>query len=333
MRAIASTFWPTLSITVLVLAILWLFNRFSHAQGTQTVTAMLMFAPAIYMTLRQGWIGAVGATVLANLTLELTMRGDPSMPEFDMPVLIIQVLMALICSGLLLFGAILTQKEVDNRILTREHRRSKKLARQNLQWGESRLRYSAEMFDKAFASIQYFFDSGLAAIGSEVAPSAIATLKWGSTGLAKNTYRRTILGMRLETLEVRGLRKALMTGPIALVLGDSGIDYSVRVSGPANALPFDIQSQLYRIAYETVMRFCSDYNAYRIAVRIRVLASQKSGVALVIKAWPGAGDRVEMPPACIELEEIDGAAQTFDGIFHDRTRRRHPSISLLLRDF
>jgi hypothetical protein len=81
------------------------------------------------------------------------------------------------------------------------------------------------------------------------------------------------------------------------------------------------------------MRFCSDYNAYRIAVRIRVLASQKSGVALVIKAWPGAGDRVEMPPACIELEEIDGAAQTFDGIFHDRTRRRHPSISLLLRDF
>lgn len=320
-------FWRVAAWAVSMLLGLLVINRESPSLKVQAVTGLLMFAPSVVLTYRQGWNGAVAAAIFANVALQLTVRTDPTVGQFQM-----QVLMALISSALLLFGARMTEDKIKHAVIDKEHRHSLQLARRNLMWGESRVKHAAGIVERAFSSLQRFIDQTVIELAPSAPANAIATFKWTSAGLVNSEVRQSASVLRRSSLDTDGLRMALIAGPLTELLEGAGIEYPVRISYQVATLPADMQEIIFSVTRDLAILMAHEFNAYRIAVRLRVVNGNRPGVALVVKAWPGSGDRPSLEPAFATIEELVGVAQSYHGIFHDRRRRRRPTVSMLLKD-
>lgn len=318
---------PAVMATCGTLLGLLLINRESHSGDIQHIAAILMFAPAVWMTFTRGWTGAVITTIFANVALQLTMRGYR-----DVDLLQMQTLLGLIATAMLMLGAIITESRLRVSTLSKQQAASQGLARMNISWNESRLRYTASVVERALIRLQSYVDDATLQLRTSGAHEAGAMVRWqGSTAL-RNDLRNTIAGLDLQPLETRGLRVAIIYGHVAQALEEAGITFSVRVTGKVDELPFDMQRVVCRLAHDLAMHMAKAHSAYRITARIRAYQTEQMNIAVVVKACPSFGDEPKIQYAELDLSQVEGTALTFGGIYHNRTRRRLPTIGVVLRD-
>lgn len=311
-----------------IIAGLLAMNWVTSSREIHTIVQFLMFAPAVWMTVRYGWTGAVITSIIANFGLQISVHRG-----VDTDLLEIQVLMALVSTALLLLGAALTESKYRSRVSARESGHHLDLARRNLLWGEARLRRAGRQAEHVFIALQAQAEETAEALQLEHGATASALLRWHGHGIARSGVRNVIESMQVSTLESKGLRAALIYGAIATELREANISFAVRSSKEVNELPTDMQVMIYRLAYDLVMMLCRDYRAYRVSLRLRHVSGPRRNIALVIKVWPGGGDMPPLPAPCIEIENVRAIAQTYKGLFHDRRRGTRPAIGIVLRDF
>ena len=312
-----------------VLALLLVVNLESGSLELQRTAATLMLAPVVWMTFRRGWIGAVPATMLASIALELTMR---SIRDFDQ--LQNQALLGLVSSGVLLPGAKLTENQMKVVTMNRASTLHKRLARKNLLWGEARMRQSAGVIERTFSEFQTYLDDATLQLHGAKAAQAGALARWSGPAMVRAgaELRHVISTLDARPLDARGIRVALAYGPLADTLKHAGVSYSVRAGHDLNDLPYDMQLILYRITCDVALYMAKEYSAYKVAARLCTYRTDTKNVALVVKAWPSLGDQPSLPPSTCDLELVESTAHSFDGIYHNRKRRRRPTIGVILRD-
>jgi hypothetical protein len=328
LRASLSQHAASVAAMSAVLALLLVVNLESAFAELQRTAATLMLAPVVWMTFRRGWIGAVPATMLASIALELTMR---SYRDFDQ--LQNQALLGLVSSGILLLGAKLTENQLKVTTLDRVSLLHKRLARQNLLWGESRMRQSAGVIERTFSVFQTYVDDATLQLHGSKGAQAGALARWSAPGVVRagSDLKHVIATLDARPLDARGIRVALAYGPLSETLKQAGISYSIRAGHDLNDLPSDMQLIIYRITYDLALYMAKEYSAYKVAARLCTYRTDTKNVALVVKAWPSLGDQPSLPPSYWDLETVEGIADTFDGIYHNRRRRRRPTIGVLLR--
>ncbi len=297
----------------------------SHTGEMRQLARVAMFFPVVVMTYRHGWLGAVPTVLLGNIALQATMQHERAPDLVD-----VQFLMTMVGSAMLLLGATVTEFQVRTRLLTRQSTAHLKLARANLQWGEMRASHSAAILESAYAVFDCPDREDRVDLPTSSA-SEKARMRWVQAGSARRDLQQHIETLRMGDVHSKGLRMALLTGPIATTLEAAGVSLAVRVSGEVRVLPADMHVLAYRLIHDFVMRLTRDHRSRKVRVRLMVGRDHRQSLAIVVKVKPGDHSASSIPIPNYTTFDIRSIAQTYHGIFHDRSRRRQPTLSLLLR--
>lgn len=325
-------------IAVCTIAALTLINIESGDRTVRIATALLMLFPGALVALRRGWLSAVTLTCLANLALRLTLRD-----RYDSYVIQEQILMMIVITITLGIGANVTELRTKLSAYERERHAHLLLARQNLSWGDAVVRRGALELERHFKEIQELRDSleqesafamPAATNGnSKMSAIACANARW-NMGVVAPTLKvpAAISSLKLDTLEVSGMRVALAFGPLASQLREAGIYYGTLITTRAGELPEDLQLHLYRMAYEFILSLCHDHRPHKVLVRLRVMNGAKRTIALRIRVWPGKKDVSSLPGPCLMMDGVRSFAKTFDGRVKDKSYHENPCVTVFLRD-
>jgi hypothetical protein len=326
----ASEIMLSIAYPAAVIGALLLINRLSRDIEVRRVTELLMFFPVIWATYKRGWLGAVPMALMASLALRLTIDHVR-----DTDVLEAQVLVALIGTGALVLGALITELRIREQILARESDMNLELARRNLQWGEAHVQRGAVALETAFEALQSHPIAAAAAGGTRAMGSARANAvaRWNIEADARGEAERSIAALKLDAIETRGIRLALAFGPFAEQLEAAGVEYAVRVSSGAYELPVDLQRRLYQMTYEIIAMLGKQFRPDRVAVNVRSFHTSKRYVVVTVKIWPGNAKVNALPGVILNMHDVRDLARTFNGLVHDRRCLDHPTVSVLLRDY
>ncbi|QAU22866.1 hypothetical protein EO087_01745 [Dyella sp. M7H15-1] len=313
------------SITLLA-GLIYAYYSLESAQN-QDIARLLMLVPAVWMTCRYGWVGAVALTVLGNIALRLTL-----IQVSDLNLLESQVLLALCSSMLLVFGAIITRLRTVATLHQVQSGSYLQLARRNLLQADMRAhRLAKDMQHRHGMNNRVGDPSCLFDSSSASHATAAAAARWFRT-TKRTEVQRTIDAMDLSMIESRGIISALTYGPLAKLLFEENISFAARLSSNAASLPRDLQLVIYRLCYSFTVSLARDHNAARIAVRLSVPRHSASAI-LAIRARPARWHekRRELPDTYLDDEEVDAIVRTFHGRIHDDRAGPRRSISIILR--
>ncbi|KLD65448.1 MASE1 domain-containing protein [Dyella japonica] len=324
-QPVSAYLW-NLCLCALALTALQLMSRNTMFTEVRDVARLAMLIPAVFMTYRYGWMGALPAVLMGNVGIEATI-----LQARETGLVQAQFLMAIVGSGLLLFGSIKTDRDLGLARGHKENQRIRRAARGNLSWSQQWAYHGASILESANATMGGPRADLLVAADAE----SLANHRWsGSVATQRRGLSTHIDSLRMSDVRAHGLKLALCHGQLRTEIEEQGIRYRAKVSGAFLELPTDMLETTYRLVEGFTLRLANDYVPSKIRVRVIVSRSGPRALAIVVKAWPGPANKKapDMRAPYFTKHEVNNIAVTYQGKHRDHTDRRVPALAVLLRD-
>jgi two-component system, NarL family, sensor histidine kinase FusK len=256
--------WDTLVVAVLtgVFAV-WL-GHHNHEQATHQ--ALLgVFLPILWLTLRPGWrsaaLGGTPAIICAGLLLSST--GNLAW------IIKAQAFLAITITCLFALGVRITaqrDQEEQDRLAAEQAIR---LARQNIQLNEARLRKTAQALELAGSTLNISHHQLLTRFRNML-PVNEAQRYYRQASAAQNQVSQLADSMHPAAWRQRGGLPAALRETIGNVLSEAGVAYDCTIEGRGLMdLTSEIQTAIYRLACESVAYINTQMVCSRVHVRLR----------------------------------------------------------------
>jgi len=275
-----------------------------------TVTLSAISLPALLMTLRKGYSGAVLGVLSAIGTLSLFRVPAGIAGHIDMDALVMDQPIAVVASLLLVLGAALTRKLDTLRSLGVSEKKALELAQSSFAWAENNMRerlvFMAQMQlridEYRKGVVKRLSDSGYAAMAMELNTFAVSHLEW---------FDQHAAALYPARIEKDGLYAALHD-PAFGDLWTQGGEIGLHLRGTPRRLSISLQLAAYRcIANGLVL--LSNKGSGPYIVRARTWSSAvRQGISISITPATLKRDKGGVASALAE-QELLGRAKAFGG--------------------
>ncbi|MGH8106300.1 MAG: hypothetical protein ACREO2_08270, partial [Arenimonas sp.] len=227
---------------------------------------LLVFAPMFVVAFRRGWKGAVLSVSMTALLLEGYLHFNP----LPLDLIILQLAFALIAAGSLMLGAAMSALRDSHFSLQRQHEHMalvnaelldtsselRQVSQRLVRIEEQGQRELADELDVELGQSLHTLGTHLSLAVRSVKEQE--TLKILSsirekTREMEDSLRRVLRQLRPKALDNKGLKDALVHGPLHEVLDDAGINLETEFVGSLNELHEDEKTAIYRIC-QTITR-------------------------------------------------------------------------------
>lgn len=262
---------------------------------------LLVFAPMFMVAFRRGWKGAAVSVSVTGLLFEAYLHFNP----LPLDLIILQLAFALIAAGSLMLGAAMSALRDSHFSLQRQHQHMALVNAELLDTSEElrqvtqRLVRIEEQGQRELADeLDVELGQSLHTLGTHLSLAVRSvkeqeTLKILSsirekTREMEDSLRRVLRQLRPKALDNKGLKDALVHGPLHEVLDDAGIALETDFLGSLNNLHEDEKTAIYRIC-QTVTRQATSLNGVnklKIMVRVNDEITSDHEVSLEIALSP-----------------------------------------------
>ncbi len=262
---------------------------------------LLVFAPMFMVAFRRGWKGAALSVTLTGLLFEGYLHFNP----LPLDLVILQLAFALIAAGSLVLGAAMSALRDSHFSLQRQHQHMALVNAELLDTSEElrqvtqRLVRIEEQGQRELADeLDVELGQSLHTLGTHLSLAVRSvkeqeTLKILSsirekTREMEDSLRRVLRQLRPKALDNKGLKDALIHGPLHEVLDDAGIALETDFLGSLNNLHEDEKTAIYRIC-QTITRQATSLNGVnklKITVQVNDEITSDHDVSLEIAISP-----------------------------------------------
>lgn len=262
---------------------------------------LLVFAPMFMVAFRRGWKGAALSVTLTGLLFEGYLHFNP----LPLDLIILQLAFALIAAGSLVLGAAMSALRDSHFSLQRQHEHMARMNAELLDTSEElrqvtqRLVRIEEQGQRELADeLDVELGQSLHTLGTHLSLAVRSvkeqeTLKILSsirekTREMEDSLRRVLRQLRPKALDNKGLKDALIHGPLHEVLDDAGIALETDFLGSVNNLHEDEKTAIYRIC-QTITRQATSLagvNKLKITVQVNDEITSDYEVSLEIAINP-----------------------------------------------
>ena len=283
-------------------------------EDAKQLTRMVMFLPALWLTIRYGWRAAVLSGTLAIICICSVIA---SRPEPDL--LQAQAFIAFAVTCLFAIGARITAqnlREVRGRL---DAKSAMELAQRSLYQGELRIRQMATALEELRSASQISHARLLGRVKHLLQTSE--SQNFHSQAAATNDQaHRLANSMHPAAWRDRGLAAALQE-TIALTLDETGMAYFCKIKGRGlNRLAPHIQAALYRLACETVVYICGEETCLSITLSLRV--GETNGERWAVLRLEGALQGIQLSDTSYRKLECEYLATRFGAVGLDLASMR-----------
>lgn len=250
---------------------------FKSEPASLYLLASLSLIPALFMSFRYGWLGAVFSLILINLFLGLSLYGSSGTLTMQQ----IQVLVLLINITTLLFGAAVSEQHELTAELQAKNTDLKELANRNLKLAEKfstlqeneRKHLSNELHDELGQTVTALKIEAMALSRSkdqQMFKDNLPRLNKAVDHIYEAVYR-LMNQLRPRLLEELGLVNALTTGQLPAMLKNATIRYTTDISPLLLQLPQELQTTLFRACQEGITNVIKHSNASECKLQINLI--------------------------------------------------------------
>lgn len=249
--------------TLAVSAVLTLLH---YRQALAPFLLLLVFAPMFMVAFTRGWKGAALSVILTGFLFETYLHFNP----LPLELIILQLAFALIAAGSLMLGAAMSALRDSHFSLQRQHQQMTAVNAELLDTSEElrqisqRLVRIEEQGQRELADeLDVELGQSLHTLGTHLSLAVRSvkeqdTLKIlftirDKTREMEDSLRRVLRQLRPKALDNKGLKEALVHGPLHEILDDAGIAMETTFLGSLNSLQEDEKTAVYRIC-QTITR-------------------------------------------------------------------------------
>jgi glucose-6-phosphate-specific signal transduction histidine kinase len=284
------------------------------SEDARQLTRMVMFLPALWLTIRYGWRAAVISGTLAIICICSVIE---SRPEPD--ILQAQGFIAFAVTCLFAIGARITAqnlREVRGRL---DAKSAMELAQRSLYQGELRIRQMATALEELRSASQISHARLLDRVKHLLQSSESQNFHSQAAEASSQAYRLAD-SMHPAAWRDRGLSAALQE-TIALTLDETGMAYSCKIKGRGlHRLAPYVQAALYRLACETVVYICGEETCLSIALSLRT--GETNGEGWAVLRLEGTLQGIEMSDTSYRKLECQYLATRFGAVGLDLASMR-----------
>lgn len=291
--------WKAILISTLATAMVLVLLHFR--QSLAPFLLLLVFAPMFVVAFKRGWKGAVLSVALTGLLFEGYLHFNP----LPLELIILQLAFALIAAGSLMLGATMSALRDSHFSLQRQHQQMALVNAELLDTSEElrqvsqRLVRIEEQGQRELADeLDVELGQSLHTLGTHLSLAVRSvkeqdTLKIlftirDKTREMEDSLRRVLRQLRPKALDNKGLKEALINGPLHEVLDDAGIALETNFIGSLNELHEDEKTAIYRIC-QSITRQATSLNGIKmlgISVQVNNDAAADHEVLLDIAISP-----------------------------------------------
>jgi glucose-6-phosphate-specific signal transduction histidine kinase len=294
------------------IALSWL--SLHGSEDARQLTRMVMFLPALWLTIRYGWRAAVISGTLAIICICSVIE---SRPEPD--ILQAQGFIAFAVTCLFAIGARITAQNLREAQGRLDAKSAMELAQRSLYQGELRIRQMATALEELRSASQISHARLLDRV-KHLLQSSESQNFHSQAAESNSQASRLADSMHPAAWRDRGLSAALQE-TIALTLDETGMAYSCKIKGRGlHRLAPYVQAALYRLACETVVYICGEETCLSIALSLR--AGETSGEGWAVLRLEGTLQGIEMSDTSYRKLECQYLATRFGAVGLDLASMR-----------
>jgi hypothetical protein len=283
-------------------------------EDAKQLTRMVMFLPALWLTIRYGWRAAVVSGTLAIICICSVIA---SRPEPDL--LQAQAFIAFAVTCLFAFGARITAQNLREVRGHLDAKSAMELAQRSLYQGELRIRQMATALEELRSASQISQARLLERVKHHLQTSESQNFHRQAAATNDQAHRLAD-SMHPAAWRDRGLAAALQE-TIALTLDETGMAYFCKIKGRglSRLAPF-VQTALYRLACETVVYICGEETCLGITLSLRV--GETGGERWAVLRLEGALQGIQMLDTSYRKLECEYLATRFGAVGLDLASMR-----------
>ena len=249
--------------TLAVAAVLTLLH---YRPALASFLLLLVFTPMFMVAFTRGWKGAALSVMVTGFLFETYLHFNP----LPLDLIILQLAFALIAAGSLMLGAAMSALRDSHFSLQRQHQQMalvnaelldtseelRQVSQRLVRIEEQGQRELADELDVELGQSLHTLGTHLSlAVRSVKEQDTLKTLFTirDKTREMEDSLRRVLRQLRPKALDNKGLKEALVHGPLHEILDDAGITLETVFIGSLNTLQEDEKTAIYRIC-QTITR-------------------------------------------------------------------------------
>jgi len=272
-----------------------------YRQALAPFLLLMVFAPMFMVAFLRGWKGAALSVALTGLLFEGYLNFNP----LPLDLIILQLAFALIAAGSLMLGAAMSALRDSHFSLQRQHQsiatmntelietsaELRQVSQRLVRLEEQGQRELADELDVELGQSLHTLGTHLSLAVRSVKEQDTLKILFSirdKTREMEDSLRRVLRQLRPKALDNKGLKDALIHGPLHEVLDDAGIVLETGFSGSFNNLHEDEKTAIYRIC-QTITRQAIGLNGIKelkIDLRVNDVAGSDYEVGLDIAISP-----------------------------------------------
>lgn len=269
---------------------------------------LLVFAPMFMVAFLRGWKGAALSVTVTGFLFEGYLHFNP----LPLDLIILQLAFALIAAGSLMLGAAMSALRDSHFSLQRQHEHMalmnaelletstelRQVSQRLVRIEEQGQRELADELDVELGQSLHTLGTHLSLAVRSVKEQETLKILFSirdKTREMEDSLRRVLRQLRPKALDNKGLKEALVHGPLHEVLDDAGITLETAFTGSLNSLHEDEKTAIYRIC-QTITRQAvglSGVNKLAIAVQVNDDANADREICLDITISPVPVEQME----------------------------------------
>lgn len=247
-----------------------------YRQALAPFLMLMVFAPMFLVAFTRGWKGAALSVMLTGFLFETYLHFNP----LPLELIILQLAFALIAAGSLMLGAAMSALRDSHFSLQRQHEHMalvnaelvdtsdelRQVSQRLVRIEEQGQRELADELDVELGQSLHTLGTHLSlAVRSVKEQDTLKTLFTirDKTREMEDSLRRVLRQLRPKALDNKGLKEALVHGPLHEILDDAGITMETVFLGSLNTLQEDEKTAIYRIC-QTITRQAISLNCIKL---------------------------------------------------------------------
>lgn len=301
-----SSLWRAILLSTIASATVLLLLH--YRQALAPFLLLMVFAPMFMVAFLRGWKGAALSVALTGLMFEGYLHFNP----LPLDLVILQLAFALIAAGSLMLGAAMSALRDSHFSLQRQHQSMalinaelletsaelRQVSQRLVRLEEQGQRELADELDVELGQSLHTLGTHLSlAVRSVKEQDTLKTLFTirDKTREMDDSLRRVLRQLRPKALDNKGLKEALIHGPLHEILDDAGIALETAFSGSFNNLQEDEKTAIYRIC-QTITRQAIGMNGVeqlKIDLQVNDVAGSDYEVSLDVAISPITAEQTE----------------------------------------
>lgn len=254
------------SLFFAILAVAAVLTLLHYRQALAPFLLLLVFTPMFMVAFTRGWHGAAFSVMLTGFLFETYLHFNP----LPLELIILQLAFALIAAGSLMLGAAMSALRNSHYSLQRQHGQMavvnaelldtseelRQVSQRLVRIEEQGQRELADELDvelgQSLHTLGTHLSFALRSVKEQDTLKTLFTIR-DKTREMEDSLRRVLRQLRPKALDNKGLKEALIHGPLHEILDDAGITLETDFVGSLNSLQEDEKTAIYRIC-QTITR-------------------------------------------------------------------------------